>query len=875
MRLETAQVLADKDKYFSLFESLEKGKAAKISSWISPIRKAAISRFREMDFPTTRQEEWKYTNVDPIVQSSFRFASTPASNGLTVKQIEGKFGLQDSHRLVFVNGFYSKSLSSVFKLPQKTVVLDFKSAALKSPNQLRKHLGQYVSCDRNIFAALNTAFIYDGAFVYLPEGVTVERPLHLLFIALSHGEKIISQPRNLIVMGPGSSATLVESYVAVGQDPYFTNTVTEIVLDEGASLDHYKLQKESQSAFHIATTHVKCHQDSVFSSFSLDVGGRIARNNLSVSLDGEGCQCALNGLYLAGGTQHIDNTTVIDHTKPHGTSRQLYKGILDEKATAVFSGKIFVRKNAQKTDAAQKNKNLLLSDGAKVDTKPQLEIFADDVKCAHGAAVGQLDEEEIFYLKSRGMGEEKARSVLTYGFANEVISRIECNPIRKEMDRLLQTRFLKDSAKTSVDVRVQETVRLSKKPSQKSEIPFDVRKLRRDFPILRRKIHGKPLVYLDNAATTQKPRVVIDALLHYYTSINANVHRGVHFLSEQATHAYESARVKVQRFLNARESREIIFVRGATEGINLVARSYGKLNVKKGDDVIISSIEHHSNIVAWQILCEQTGANLKVIPVNDNGELLLDEYEQLLSERTKLVAVGHMSNALGTINPVRRMIEMAHRWNAKVLIDGAQAAPHLAVDVKDLDCDFYVFSGHKLYGPTGIGVLYGKAELLDVMPPYQAGGDMISWVTFGKTLYNTLPYKFEAGTPHIEGVVGLGAAIDYVNGIGLEAIATYEQELLVYGTQALSAFPGIKIIGTAKEKGSILSFVMDGVHPHDIATILDRDGIAIRAGHHCAMPVMERFAVPATARASLAFYNTKQEIDKLILSLRHVREVFK
>jgi len=404
---------------------------------------------------------------------------------------------------------------------------------------------------------------------------------------------------------------------------------------------------------------------------------------------------------------------------------------------------------------------------------------------------------------------------------------------------------------------------------------LDVEKLRKDFPILSRKIHGKPLVYFDNAATTQKPQMVIDVILHYYQSQNANVHRGVHALSEEATSAYEASRVKIQQFLNAHESREIIFVRGATEGINLVASSYGRLHIKRGDEIIISGLEHHSNIVPWQILCEQTGAVLREIPVSDEGELLLEEYERLLSKRTKFVAVGHMSNALGTINPVKKMIQMAHCWNARVLIDGAQAVPHLSVDVQDLDCDFYVFSGHKIYGPTGIGALYGKAELLEAMPPYQSGGDMISYVTFGKTFYNTLPYKFEAGTPHIEGVIGLGAALDYVRALGLEKIEAYERELLAYGTKPLKAFPGVKIIGTAKDKGCILSFVMDGVHPHDIATILDRQGIAIRAGHHCAMPVMERFGLPATARVSLAFYNTREEIDELVRALHHVREVFK
>jgi len=403
---------------------------------------------------------------------------------------------------------------------------------------------------------------------------------------------------------------------------------------------------------------------------------------------------------------------------------------------------------------------------------------------------------------------------------------------------------------------------------------FDVERIREDFPILKRRVHGKPLIYLDNAATSQKPQVVIDAITRYYSSGNSNVHRGIHLLSEEATQAFEGARAKVARFLNASDAREIVFVRGTTEAINLVAQSYGRTSIRQGDEIIISAMEHHSNIVPWQILCEQTGARLRVIPINDDGELLMDEYGKLLNERTRFVSVVHVSNALGTINPVKQIIEMAHGQGVPVLLDGAQAAPHLPVDVRQLDCDFYVFSGHKLFGPTGIGVMYGKAHLLEAMPPYQGGGDMILSVTFEKTLYNVVPYKFEAGTPHIAGVIGLGAAIDYLEGIGLERIATYEQWLLRYATEAVSTIPGLRIIGTAKEKASILSFVLDGVHAHDVGTILDHEGIAIRTGHHCAMPVMQRFNVPATARASLAFYNTKEEIDALVRAIHKAKEMF-
>lgn len=404
--------------------------------------------------------------------------------------------------------------------------------------------------------------------------------------------------------------------------------------------------------------------------------------------------------------------------------------------------------------------------------------------------------------------------------------------------------------------------------------PLDPEQIRADFPILRQVVNGQPLAYLDNAATGQKPQAVIDALVNYYATENSNVHRGVHTLSQRATDAYEGAREKVRRFLNAAADREIIFVRGTTEGINLVAQTWGRQNIGPGDEIIISAMEHHSNIVPWQMLSQEKGARLRVIPINDDGELLLDEYESLLNERTKLVSVVHQSNALGTINPVEQMVELAHRRGVPVLLDGAQSIAHLPVDVARLDCDFYVFSGHKLYGPTGVGVLYGKAALLEAMPPYQGGGEMIRSVTFAETLYNTIPNKFEAGTQNIAGSVGLGAAIDYVTALGMEQIAVYEQELLAYGTARLAEIGPVRLIGTARHKGSILSFVMENAHPHDIGTILDAEGVAVRTGHHCAQPLMERYGIPATVRASLAFYNTKEEIDTLVRGIDRVIEIF-
>jgi cysteine desulfurase / selenocysteine lyase len=403
---------------------------------------------------------------------------------------------------------------------------------------------------------------------------------------------------------------------------------------------------------------------------------------------------------------------------------------------------------------------------------------------------------------------------------------------------------------------------------------FDVERVRADFPILEQKIHGKPLVYLDNAATSQKPRAVIDAISRYYEGTNANIHRAVHHLSEQATEEYEAARKTAQKFINAPSLSEIIFVRGTTEGINLVAQTFGRAQIHAGDEVVVTDMEHHSDIVPWQLLCEDRGAKLRVVPINDRGELILDEYAKLLGTKTKLVCVTHVSNALGTINPVRQIVDMAHSQGVPVLVDGAQAVPHMKVDVQALDCDFYSFSGHKVYGPTGIGVLYGKKALLEAMPPYQGGGDMILSVTFEKTTYNRLPYKFEAGTPDIAGVIGLGAALEYVGGLGIEKIGAHEHDLLEYATAAVSSIPGLKIIGTAREKAGVLSFTLENIHPHDIGTILDREGIAIRTGHHCSQPVMKRFGVDSTARASFAMYNTKQEVDALVRGIEKVREVF-
>ena len=405
-------------------------------------------------------------------------------------------------------------------------------------------------------------------------------------------------------------------------------------------------------------------------------------------------------------------------------------------------------------------------------------------------------------------------------------------------------------------------------------VTFDVDRIRADFPILRLTVAGKPLVYLDNAASSQMPQPVIDRLVHYQTAEHANIHRAVHYLSETATAAYEAARVKLQRFINAREAREVIFTSGTTEGINLVAQGWGRQNIKAGDEIILSVLEHHSNIVPWQMLALEKGATIRVVPMNDAGELQLDAYEALFNERTRLVSVTHVSNALGSINPVKQMIAFAHARGVPVLVDGAQAAPHLAVDVQDLDCDFYAFSGHKLCGPTGVGILYGRAALLEAMQPFKGGGDMIHTVTFEKTTYAQIPNKFEAGTPPIAAAIGLGAAVDYLSSIGMPVIAAHEHELLRYATEQLGALPGVRLIGTAQNKAAVLSFAVQGIHPHDVGTLLNTEGVAVRTGHHCAQPLMARLGVVATSRASFAFYNTHTDVDALVAGVRTVQKVF-
>jgi cysteine desulfurase/selenocysteine lyase len=721
---------------------------------------------------------------------------------------------------------------------------------------LESSLGQHASVETHAFAAWNTAFFTDGGCLVVPSGVVVPDTVFFVFVSTAAADPTATFPRNLVIAGERSQVRFAEVFLPASGGIHLINTVTEIVAGADSAVDYCMVQRQASDSFHVSMVQADLGRDAGFASHSFSFGGALARHDLRVALDGEGAQCRLDGLFFLDVTGLVDNHTLIDHRKPHTTSRELYKGILGGQAQGVFNGAVIVRKDAQKTDAVQHSRNLLLSENAQIDTKPQLEIRADDVRCAHGASIGQLDQEALFYLRTRGVSDADARHILVRAFAEEIFTRVHDPAIRRYWER--------NAPKE----------RPSSGP-QPVGAAYDRAVFRNDFPGLHQNVHGKPLVYLDNAATTQKPYAVIEALDRFYRLDCSNVHRAVHELSDRATQAYEASRMSVKLFINARSEHEIIFVRGTTEAINLVANSYGRSRIKPGDEILISALEHHSNIVPWQLLCEQTGGRLVVAPINDAGELILERFEDLLGPKTAIVAIAHVSNALGTVVPVREIVRMAHGRNVPVLIDGAQAVSHFAVDVRELDCDFYAFSGHKLFGPTGIGILYGREKLLEEMPPYQGGGDMIRSVTFEKTTYNDLPYKFEAGTPHIAGAIGLGAAVNYLAGLGMENVSVYEKELLAYGDRALRGIPGLRLIGTAREKAGVLSFVLDGIHPHDVGSVLDRLGIAVRTGHHCAQPVMYRFGVPATTRASLAFYNTKSELDALADGIRRVQEVFK
>lgn len=546
---------------------------------------------------------------------------------------------------------------------------------------------------------------------------------------------------------------------------------------------------------------------------------------------------------------------------------RISKGVLNDYSKGNFSGCIRVRPDAQKTEAYQSNKNLLLTDTARMNSKPQLVIDADDVKCSHGASVGQLDEEAMFYLRSRGIGTEEAKMMLMFGFAHDIISKVKIEALRDQIDRMVDKRLrVKLQYVTIVQWHVINKIY--------NLVMFDINKIRADFPILKEKIYGKDLVYLDSGATSQRPQAVIDRMNEYYLKYNSNVHRGVYYLSNKCTDANEEARILVRDFINAKSVQEVIFTRGTTESCNLVAYSFGEAFIHQGDEIVITEMEHHANIVPWQMLCERKGAVLKVIPFKDNGDLDLTDIDTIFTDKVKILGLAYISNVLGTINPVKQLIDKAHSVGAKVLLDGAQAVQHIKIDVQALDCDFLVFSAHKLYGPTGVGILYGKQELLEQMPPWQGGGEMIKEVRFEKTTYNELPFKFEAGTPDFIGIIGLGEAIKYINSIGIDNIAEYEHDVLNYAMHKMKSIEGMRIFGESEHKSSVISFLVGDIHHFDMGTMLDQLGIAVRTGHMCADPVIRHYSITGVVRASFGMYNTKDEVDVLCNAINKVKMLF-
>ena len=563
----------------------------------------------------------------------------------------------------------------------------------------------------NAFTALNGALLTDGPYVHIEKNTVAKKPVQLIWVSTEKGARA-HHPRILITAGENSQAEIVESFVDISSSGgYLNNVVGEYVLEAGANIHVYKVIEEGKG-YHLATQRVRQQRDSHYTSHVFNLSGAIARNEISVLLDGEGAGCSLHGLYLTEGDELVDNRQEITHAKPNCTSWIGYKGVLDGKSNAVYTGKIYVDRIAQKTDSNQLNQNVLLSDKAQIDTKPQLEIYADDVKCTHGATIGQFSDELVYYFQTRGIAPDMARAMLTYGFADEVVDEVKIRRAQGASSMRLSSiviapRLTRISASTMSTVQEDTKTTAKDKPLSAAEVAA----LREDFPILKLRPHDQRLAYLDNAATTQKPQQVIDAITDYYEKKNANVHRGVHYLSQVATEAYEGARLTVKHFINATLPCEIVFTRGTTDAINLVAQSYSRGYLKEGDEVVISHMEHHSNIVPWQIACEQTGAKLRVIPINDNGELDMDAAAEIINEKTKFVSLVYVSNALGTVNPVKKITEMAHAVDAPVMLDAAQAAPHMAIDVMDLDCDFLAISAHKMFGPTGFGVLYGRAKI--------------------------------------------------------------------------------------------------------------------------------------------------------------------
>ncbi len=753
----------------------------------------------------------------------------------------------DSGRIVLVNGRYVEALSD--KLPIRVAVNGDAIWPARAEDAM---------------VALNEAMTAESYRIAIPDGESLDEPIEIVHVAA--GDTALAVYSRLVIgVGAKARVSVLETFLG-GSPRLQRNAATALALAEGANLKHV-VSVEDDAGLHIESLVGRLAAGAEFKDFALVAGGALSRRQLFLDIAGEDAKVALGGLSLVDGARRADTTLQVTHSAPRGTSREFYRAIVDDDGVGTFQGKIIVAKQAQKTDGAMKSQAVLLSPSAQMNAKPELEIFADDVVCGHGATVASLDPEQLFYLQARGIPRRRGRG----DASRSIRGRGDGAAGRRSSGQAAAHTFPGLASRQPAAGR--RGGKFVSRLAERTLADYDVEKIRADFPILAEKPYGKPLVYFDNAASAQKPRAVVDRLVYAYEHEYANVHRGLHYLANAATEAYEAARETVRRFLNAGSAEEIVFTRSATEAINLVASSFGQ-RIGEGDEIVLSVMEHHSNVVPWHFLRERKGAVLRWVDVADDGSLSLEAFEQALNGRTKIVAITQMSNVLGTAPPVKEMIRLAHSRGVPVLVDGSQGAVHLDVDVRDLDADFYVVTGHKLYGPTGIGALYGKREWLEALPPYMGGGEMIEEVTRDTVTYNQPPHRFEAGTPPIVQAIGLGAALDYIEGIGKARIRAHEAAVSAYAHERLGAINSLRVIGTAPGKGPILSFTMQNAHAHDIATLIDRSGVAVRAGTHCAMPLMQRFGVTSTCRASFALYNTLAEVDALAEALDRAQKLF-
>ncbi|MEY9645262.1 SufS family cysteine desulfurase [Bradyrhizobium elkanii] len=825
---------------------------------IADQRRQAFEAYERSGLPHRRIEDWKYTDLRALMREVLPLAASPDDAALSrARAVVQARAIEGVRRLVLVDGAFASDLSDWQDL-EKGLSINPLRLALEAGDEIVAT--QALASDiANPMVALNGAMATDGVVIDVADGTVLTQPLHIVHVA-SGTAPASTFTRSLLRLGRDAGVTLVESYLAAdGAKAYQTHDGLVIAIGDNARLDHVRLVEDSVDAFNISSATVSLGAHAHFNTFGLTSGGHVSRYQLTVTCSGEGSKVETNGVNLINGKQHADTTLFMDHAVPHCTSREIFRAVVDDRAHSVFQGRIVVRtrraEDRRQDDdprAAAVRRRGGRQQARARDLRRRRHLRS---RCDHRRA---RREPAVLHARPRTAREGSAGAP---------------DPgLRRRGDRVHRQRHVaRGRNRHRAALASGEGVSMHKAVANGS---YDVALVRQDFPALAMQIYGKPLVYLDNAASAQKPNAVLDRMTEAYKSEYANVHRGLHYLANAATEAYEGARGKVAKFINARRSEEIVFTRNVTEAINLVASSWGGVNIKEGDEIVLSIMEHHSNIVPWHFLRERHGAVIKWAPVDDEGNFLIEEFEKLLTPRTKIVAITQMSNALGTLVPVKDVIRLAHARGIPVLVDGAQGAVHLPIDVQDLDCDFYAFTGHKVYGPTGIGALYAKHEHLVAMRPFNGGGEMIrevakDWVTYGDP-----PHKFEAGTPPIVEAIGLGAAIDYVNSIGKERIAAHEHELLTYAQERLREINSLRVIGTARNKGPVISFEMKGAHPHDVATVIDRQGIAVRAGTHCVMPLLERFNVTATCRASFGMYNTREEVDHLAQALIKARELF-